>query len=236
MPIWMSLISPAEHTTRAWQLRDHTSDREKFFITATYEGLATGNLEAARQNDEAWAHSYPREALPHTMLAGYPNKAAGRYEQAIAEARKAIELDPDFAMGYYSLGVNHVYLNRIEEGENALRRAAGRGLEIDEFIMLEHDIAFLKADQAAMDRAAAKARERSGGDTWISNKEAYAQAYWGHLQRARALSQRAMDQARQEAQPERAGLWEAGASLREAFLGNAAASQEERSGCTRAIE
>ena len=39
--------------------------------------------------------------------------------------------------------------------------------------MLEHDIAFLKGDQAAMDRAVARARERSGGDTWISNKEAY---------------------------------------------------------------
>ena len=87
--------------------------------------------------------------------------------------------------------------------------------------MLEHDIAFLKGDQAAMERAAARARERSGGDTWISNKEAFALAYWGHLQKARILSQRAVDQARQEAQPERAGLWEAGGSLREAFLGNA---------------
>ena len=46
----------------------------------------------------------------------------------------------------------------------------------------EHDIAFLKGDQAAMDRAVARARERSGGDTWISNKEAFAHAYFGHLQ------------------------------------------------------
>ena len=33
----------------------------------------------------------------------------------------------------------------------------------------------------------------------------------GHLQKARILSPRAVDQARQEVQPERAGLWEAGA-------------------------
>ena len=95
------------------------------------------------------------------MLAGFPNKAAARYEQAIAEARKATEFDPDFAIGYYNLGVNNVYLDRVEEAENVLRRAAGRGLEIDEFIMLEHDIAFLKGDQEAMERAVARARERS---------------------------------------------------------------------------
>jgi DNA-binding winged helix-turn-helix (wHTH) protein len=211
----------AESATKAWLAREHASDREKFYITATYQGLATGNLEAARQNDEAWAQTYPREAVPHAMLSGYPNKAAGRYQQAIVEARKSIELDPDFAIGYYNLGVNNVYLNHLDEAENVLRRAAGRGVEIDEFIMLEHDIAFLKGDQATMERAAARARERSGGDTWISNKEAYALAYSGQLQKARVSSRRAVDQALQEAQPERAGLFEAGASLREAFLGDA---------------
>jgi DNA-binding winged helix-turn-helix (wHTH) protein/tetratricopeptide (TPR) repeat protein len=211
----------AESATRAWESRDHASDREKFYITATYEGLATGNLEAARQNDEAWAHTYPREPVPHAMLAGYPNKAAARYQQAIVEARKAIELDPDFAIGYYNLGVNNVYLGRLDEAENVLRRAAGRGLEIDEFLMLEYDIAFLKGDRPGMERVVTRARERSGGDTWISNKEAYALAYGGQLQKARGSTQRAVDQARLEGQPERAGLWEAGASLREAFYGEA---------------
>ena len=99
--------------------------------------------------------------------------------------------------------------------------------------MLQHDIAFLKGDQAAMDRAAARARERSGGDTWISNKEAYALAYSGQLQKARVLSQRAVDQAGQEAQPERAGLWHAGAALREAFFGNA---PQARKSATAALE
>jgi DNA-binding winged helix-turn-helix (wHTH) protein/Tfp pilus assembly protein PilF len=211
----------AESATKAWQARDHASDRERFYVTATYEGLATGNLEAARQNDEAWAHAYPREPTPHSMLSGYPNKAAGRYQPAIVEAQKAIELDPDFSIAYYNLAVNNVYLGRIDEAESALRRAAGRGLEIDEFLMLEYDIAFLKGDHTVMERVAARARERSGGDTWISNKEAFAFAYLGQLQEARILTRRAVDQARQEAQPERAGLWEAGASLREGFFGDA---------------
>ncbi len=59
------------------------------------------------------------------MLAGFPSKGAGRYEQAVAAARTAIELDPDFTMAYYNLAVNNSYLNRFDEAENTLRRAAG---------------------------------------------------------------------------------------------------------------
>ncbi len=207
--------------TRAWQLRDHASDLEKFVIDANYAILATGNLEAARQTLEAWSQMYPRDAAPYVMLSGYPNKAAGRFEEAIAKGRKAIELDPDFAIAYFNIAVNNVYLNRLDEAENVLRRAAGRGLEIDEFLMLEYDIAFLRGDRAGMERVAAQARQRPGGETWISNKEAFALAYSGHLQRARAMSRRAVDHARQEALPERAGAWEAAASVREALFGNA---------------
>jgi eukaryotic-like serine/threonine-protein kinase len=209
-------------STRAWQLQDHASDREKFVIDANYAILATGNLEAARKTLEAWSQMYPRDALPHVMLSGYPNKAAGRFAEAIAEGRKATELDPDFAIAYFNIAVNNVYLNRLDEAENVLRRAAGRGLEIDEFLMLDYDIAFLRGDRAGMERVAAQALQRSGGETWISNKEAFALAYLGHLQRARLMSRRAVDHARQEAQPERAGAWEAAASIREALFGNSA--------------
>jgi DNA-binding winged helix-turn-helix (wHTH) protein/tetratricopeptide (TPR) repeat protein len=211
----------AESTRRAWQLRDRASDGEKFFIAASYDMLVTGNMEAARQTCEAWARTYPREAVPHGMLSGMINKAGGRYEKAAAEARKAIELSPDFAIWYYNLAVNLVYLGRLEEAEHALRSAAGLGLEIDEFVMLEYDIAFLRADQGRMERAAVWARGRSGGENWIPNKEALALAYSGGLQQARSMSRRAVDQAQHAAQPERAGLWEAGAAVRQAFFGNA---------------
>src|SRR5271167_1739120 len=216
----------AEGATRAWQLRDRTSDPEKFFISGGYETLVTGNLEEARQTCEEWTQTYPRSALPHILLSGYISKAAGQYEKAAAEARKAIELDPDFAISYFNVAVNDVNLDRLEEAENTLRRAGERGLEIDEFIMLDYDIAFLRGDLAGMERVAARARERSGGENWISNKEAFALAYSGHLQQARNTSRRAVDQAQQAAQRERAGLWEAGAAVREAFFGNASEARK----------
>src|SRR4030095_16148946 len=108
----------------------------------------------------------------------------------------------------------------------SLRLATARGLEIDEFVMLQYDIAFLRVDQAGMEREAARARRRSGAENWISNREAFALAYSGHLQRARSMSRRAVDHAQQAAQQERAGLWEAGAAVREAFFGNASEAKK----------
>jgi eukaryotic-like serine/threonine-protein kinase len=210
----------AESIRRAWQLRDRTSDREKFFITANYQILVTGNLEEARKTGEAWARTYPRDAAPHMMLSGYVNKVPGRYEDGAAAAGKAIELDPDFGIGYYNLAVNNAYLQRLGEADDALEHAAGRGLEIDEFLMLAYDLAFLRNDPAAMERVSARARGRFGPESWISNKEAFALAYQGCLQQARSMSRRAVAEAQQGKQGERAGLWEAGAAVREALFGN----------------
>ena len=54
-------VLSAESTTKAWQLRDRVSDREKFFIDFTYDRQVTGNLEKAYQTLELWLQTYPRE-------------------------------------------------------------------------------------------------------------------------------------------------------------------------------
>ena len=53
-------VLSAESTTRAWQLRDRVSDRERFFIDFTYDRQVTGNLEKAYQTLELWLQTYPR--------------------------------------------------------------------------------------------------------------------------------------------------------------------------------
>jgi DNA-binding winged helix-turn-helix (wHTH) protein/tetratricopeptide (TPR) repeat protein len=216
----------AASTLKAWQLRDRVSDPEKFFITVNYQMLVTGNLESAQQTCEAWSRTYPREARSHHMLSGMIHKTPGRYEKALAEAQKAIELEPDFWVGYYNLGVANLYLGRPEQAESALSAAAARGLDSDEFIMLAYDIAFLKGDKAGMEREAARARAHPGGENWISARDAFVAAYSGRLQDARAISHRAVIQAQQVGQPERAALWETGSAVREALFGDNAAARE----------
>jgi DNA-binding winged helix-turn-helix (wHTH) protein/tetratricopeptide (TPR) repeat protein len=218
----------AESIRRSWQLRDRVSDREKFQIDTRYEALLTGNLEETRQTCEAWVRTYPRDPQPHIGLSNY-YQSAGQYEKAAAEAEKAIGIDPDFSSGYDSLAHNDIYLDRLGDAGETLRRAAAHGLEIDEFAMLRYRIAFLDGDETGMERIAAQAREKSGAENWIFSRQAFTLAYSGRLRQARKLSQLAAEQATLAGQRERAGLWEAGAALREAFFGNNAAAAKRAS-------
>ena len=145
----------AESTSKAYQLRDRASDAEKFFITASYEMQVTGNLEKAQQTCELWAQTYPRDAHAPRICRATFTRSPANMKRRSKKARKAIELDPDFAIGYDNLACNYVYLDRLGEAENTLQRASERKLEIDEFFMLRYDIAFLKGDQAGMEREAA---------------------------------------------------------------------------------
>ena len=45
-------VLSAESSTKAWQLRDRVSDREKFYIDFLYERQVRGNLEEAYQTLE----------------------------------------------------------------------------------------------------------------------------------------------------------------------------------------
>jgi eukaryotic-like serine/threonine-protein kinase len=211
----------AENTSKAFQLRNRTSDREKFFITASYNMQVTGNLENAQQTCELWAQTYPREEIPHAFLSGIIYPVFGKYNQAVEEGRKAIDLDPDFAIGYNILALNYEALDHLTEAENTLQQASGRNLEIPDFLLLRYDIAFLRADNEGMRRVVAMGRGKIGTEDWLSDHQAFVLAYSGHLQQARSMLRRAADLAHQAAQQERAALFEAGAAPWEAFFGNA---------------
>ena len=173
----------AESTSKAYQLRDRTSDREKFFITASYHRRVTGNLEKAKQTCELWAQNYPREMVSHDYLAAiYPT--FGRYDQGVEEAKKAIGLAPDFAIGYALLAMNYQFLDLLEEATNTLQQASGRKLEIPDFLVQRYDI-LLKSDKAEMQQESALGQGKSGAEDWISDHQAFVSAYSGRLQEAR---------------------------------------------------
>jgi DNA-binding winged helix-turn-helix (wHTH) protein/tetratricopeptide (TPR) repeat protein len=57
-------------TRRAFELRNRASERERFFITFSYDRQITGNLQKTQQTLDLWAQTYPLDASPHSLLSG----------------------------------------------------------------------------------------------------------------------------------------------------------------------
>jgi len=209
-----------ENIRKAYELRDRASDKEKFFITAYYDGRGTGNQEKAQQTCEQWAQVYPRDWSAHTFLAGFIYPVLGRYEQGVEEGRKAIALVPDAYPGYYLLGYNLIYLDRLADVEDVLRQTSERKIDNPFVADQRFDLAFLKGDRAGMQREVAAAQGKPGAEDVISDRQAFALAYTGRMQEARKWSQSAITLAQQAGHGERAALFETRAALWEGFFGN----------------
>ena len=220
-------VLSAENTNKAYQLRDHASDQERFFISLTYELQVTGDLEKAQQICDLWVRAYPRASLPHGLLAGGVYPSIGKREESVEEAKIAIGIDPDFSIGYSLLADSYLALERTTEAEKTLDRASERKLDIPDFHVQRYIIAFLKGDKTGMEREAALPREKPGADDWMSNAEAFISAYSGHLQEARKMSGRAADLARKAERRDTEALYEADAAMREALFGNVSTARQK---------
>jgi len=209
-----------ENIRKAYELRDRASDKEKFFITAYYDGRGTGNQEKAQQTCEQWAQVYPRDWSAHTFLTGFIYPVLGRYEKGVEEGRKAIALVPDAYTGYYLLGYNLIYLDRLADLEDVLHQTSERKFDNPFLSRLRFDLAFLKGDSAGMQREVAAAQGKPGAEDSISDRQAFALAYTGRMQEARKWSKSAITLAQQAGHRERAALFETRAALWEAFFGN----------------
>ena len=219
-------VLSAQNTDKAYQLRDHASDQERFFISLTYELQVTGNLEKAQQICDLWVRAYPRASLPHGLLAGGIYPSIGKREESVEEAKIALGIDPDFSIGYSLLADSYLALERTAEAEKTLQRASERKLDIPDFYVQRYVIAFLKGDRTGMEREAALPREKPGADDWMSNAEGFVSAYSGHLQEARKMSRRAADLARKAERRDTEALYEADAAMREALFGNMSTARQ----------
>ena len=217
-------VLSAENATRAWQLRDRVSDRERFFIDFTYDRQVTGDLEKAYQTLETWYQTYPRGVPPHpqNLLGGVATLATGRFERAIETDQKQIAAEPDVTFGYSNLASSYFFLDRFSEAESTLQQASERKLELDVFRVLRYNIAMLKGDREQMDRLVDLAKGKRGLEHWMAHEEALALARSGRLQAARRSSKRAVDLALQEGHREAAATYQAARAVWEAVSENVA--------------
>jgi tetratricopeptide (TPR) repeat protein len=216
----------AENTSKAWKLRNRSNGWERFFIDGTYDMQVTGNLQKAQQTIETWGKAYPRDPKPDGLLSGIIYPVQGRYDLAIQKAKESIIADPDFVFGYNILALEEMAIGDVEAAERALNDADARKLEIPDLFIDRYQIAFLRNDQGGMDRVAARTPRESGAEDWMAHMQSTVLAYFGHLEQATSMSQRAIELALHD-RPERAALFQSAKAIREAFVGDESAAARD---------
>jgi tetratricopeptide (TPR) repeat protein len=211
----------AGYTRKAYELRDRTSEPEKYFISATFHKEVTGNIETAEQSCELWIQAYPRSEMPHIYLSGAIYPVIGQYGKAVEEAREAIRLKPDFPISYAFLMYGYIPLNRLAEAKAVYGQALERKLYNTFYLSALYQIAFLQNDAAGMAMEAARSAGQPGIEDELLGLEADTAAHSGRLRDARELSRRAIDSAERAQEKEVAATYFALSGLREALFGNA---------------
>lgn len=135
--------------TKAYELVDRVSEREKFLIRSSYFGGVTGQWEKQIEELEAWKHTYPRDWEPLNLLAS-KYSLVGPFEQGIKEGNQAIELNPKDARAYVNVGVAFIEQNRFDEAREILRKAEKLKPESTNMHARLYQIAFVQGDAATM--------------------------------------------------------------------------------------
>jgi eukaryotic-like serine/threonine-protein kinase len=214
-----------ENYTRAYELRERVSEQEKFEISVFYYSTVTGELEKADQTLDLWAQTYPREPGPHFFLSN--NYAfLGAHEKALAENLEGIRLDTASGLEYGNLMLSYDNLNRFAEAKAVYQQVLARHLDAPFFHIQRYCIAFLEGDAPEMNRQFAWGAGKSGEDSLVS-AESDTEAFFGHLAKARQLSERAAAIAQRSGDKETAAGWLMNDALREVEFGNPAQARQK---------
>ena len=200
---------------KAYDLRERLSEQEKLMIEASNESDSTKAERTYRYAIEL----YPRAPQFRINLASILY-SEGRFEESLAEWRKASELAPESAITYQGLIASYLALEQPHQANSIGSRVQNVNGASSSLVSTLYDLAFYNRDAAEMARLAAVAMGKSGTEDILLANQADTAAYSGQLRHARELSKRAAASAVRAGEKETAATYEAVSALREALFQN----------------
>src|SRR5215472_9251571 len=111
-----------ENLGKGFELRERTSESERYSISGLYYSLVTEETNKANEVYEEWARAYPRDFAPQSNL-GANYYYLGRYDRAVQYLTNSLRLDPDVGFSYGVLGDTYRSLGRLAESKAVYERA-----------------------------------------------------------------------------------------------------------------
>jgi eukaryotic-like serine/threonine-protein kinase len=215
-----------EYLTRAFQLREHASEREKLTIAGGYYHNVTGELDKAERALREVVESYPRlqefesmDVSPHVMLGGvYMDQ--GRYEEAEEVTRQSLRFVPHHMYPYLMLSIDLLALQRFDEARQIIHDGQSRTMDNGAFHNALYALAFLNADTAAMAEQQEWFASKPDYENWGLALASDTEAYAGHLGKARELTKRVVESDERADNKEGGAIDLANAAQREAAYAN----------------
>ncbi len=111
----------SQYTKEAFDRRERTSERERFYIDSHYYGSVREDLTRSSESYELWAKAFPRDDIPHNNL-GVNYSQLGQHEKALHESQEAVRLDPNNVLAWQNVGFSFLALDRLDESKTAFQQ------------------------------------------------------------------------------------------------------------------
>ena len=206
-----------QSASKAYRFRERVDEHTRLRIEAAYLS-ATGQLEDEIQTYQTWEKQYPQDYVAHSNL-GNDYFNLGNLEGALAEYEEAVQLSPT-VVGYSNLMGAELSLDRFGDVQRTFDKALANHLDGRYVRQTYYWLSFIRSDQAQMEKQVRWAIGKPGDEEFLLSLQSDSEAYYGHIHKARAFTQRAVDSAMRSNSKEAAALWQVNSALREAELGN----------------
>jgi len=209
-----------EALTKAYQLRDRISEREKLYIDSHYADFVSGNLEAARTTYETWARTYPNDEGPSTNLSVIYSQI-GDLPKTLASIREGMKQVAD-GVNYANLVHAFVIQNQFDEAKATIQEAESRNVEAPYMYLDAYTVALIEKNQAGMETALSKLSKIAGYEDQSLGIQSATAAYLGKMKASVDLARRSTDAARHSDARDRAAYSQAALALRLQSAGESA--------------
>ena len=201
-----------QYFSKAYELSKNVSERERLYIAGHYYEVVPGDIPKVIETLQEAIQAYPGQ-IDNYININVAYQYLGQYEQGLAYAQKAVELDPQDSIAAENLLSDYVALGRMAEAKKELERTQGLGLNSSTDDLVSYMVTyFLLGDPQQVQRVMAQVAGRP--DEFIATQAfAASQQYSGQYRMAEATMRRAVEQAgRAKASDAQAGFLLEGAA------------------------
>ena len=225
--VYHNLQQPAlgdEYLHKAFERREHVSEREKFYIQAHYYVDVTGETDKAIETYKLWAEVYPHDWIPCNNLCNEYSRI-GQLDLAIAAGQQALRLNPSHSFPYVGLAHAYKFASRFAEAKVICEKAKAEKLDNWIIHSILYEVAVAEADETAMQRELTWFKGNPM-ESWVVMDQASNAMAWGHVRKSRELFEHARMLALKQDLKEFANEIMVDQAGTEADLGNAAEARK----------